>query len=159
MEPLHPDRTRAAEIIQRLIEVARGYMIEDSGENDAEDLLPRGLLVTGRLGASVMFDAVLRSVHHHRQKAQMRKSHLLESSRVAPIIGRHMPTGGEGGSNTGLIGCRQSVEAHGDAPDSSGGIGFGDMFDFQFMDTYEYIMSTDSSLMLDSLENPGGGTW
>jgi hypothetical protein len=159
MKPLHPDRTRAAEIIQRLIEVARGYMIEDSGENDAKDLLPRSLLVTGRLGASVMFDAVLRSVHHHKQKAQMRKSHLSKSPRVAPITGSEIPTGGEGGSNIRLTGYRQSVEAHGDAPDSSGGIGFGDMFDLEFMDTYEYIMNTDSSLMLDSLEDPGGRTW
>ncbi|KAF5537634.1 transcription factor SEF1 [Fusarium napiforme] len=156
MEPLHPDRTRAAGIIQRLIEVARSYMIEDSGENDAKDLLPRGLLVTGRLGASVMFDAVLRSVHHQRQNTQTRKSLSLKFSRVTPMPGTEMLAGGEASSNIGLIGDLQSVEAHGDAPSRSGGIGFGDMFDFEFMDTYEYIMSTDSSLILDSLEDPVG---
>ncbi|KAF5616759.1 transcription factor SEF1 [Fusarium tjaetaba] len=163
MEPLHPDRTRAAEIIQRLIEVARGNMIEDSGENDPKYSLPRGLLVTGRLGASVMFDAVLRSVHHQRQKAQSRKSHSLNEAGIpqtlAPISGTEVPAGGEGSSNIGLIGYRQSVETHGNAPDGSGGIGFGDNFNFGFVDAYEYIMSTDSSFMLDGLEDPGGRTW
>ncbi|KAF5675579.1 transcription factor SEF1 [Fusarium denticulatum] len=159
IEPLHPDRTRADEIIQRLIEVARAYVTEDEGENDAKPLLPRGLLVTGRLGASVMFDAVLRSVHHQRQKAQRRKSRSLKFSRVTPIPGTEMPAGGEVSSNTGLAGYRQSVENHGIAADGPGGFGFGDIFDFEFMDAYEYIMSTDSSLMLDGLEDPGGGTW
>ncbi|KAF5707742.1 transcription factor SEF1 [Fusarium mundagurra] len=159
MEPLHPDRTRAAEIIQRLIEVARAYMMKDSGENDAKDLLPRGLLVTGRLGASVMFDAVLRSVHHQRQKAQRRKSHLLNEAGIpqtlAPISGTEVPAGGgEASSYTRLAEHHQSVEAHGNALDAPGGIGFGDMFDFEFMDAYEYIMSIDSSLMFNSPEDP-----
>ncbi|KAF4417803.1 transcription factor SEF1 [Fusarium acutatum] len=155
MEPLHPDRTRAAEIIQRLIKVARAYMMKDSDENNAKDLLPRALLVTGRLGASVMFDAVLRSVHHHRKKAQRHEARSLKSPRVTPIPGTEVPAGGEASSSTGLIGHRQSVEAHGNVPDGLDGIGFGDMFDFEFMDAYEYIMNTDSSLMLDSLEGPG----
>ncbi|KAF5568425.1 transcription factor SEF1 [Fusarium phyllophilum] len=159
MEPLHPDRTRAAKITQRLIEVARAYMMKDSGETATRDLLPRGLLVTGRLGASVMFNAILRSEHYLRQKAQKRKSHSLKSSRVTPIPSAEVPAGGEASSNTRLTGHPQSVEAHGNVLDAPDGIGFGDMFDVEFMDAYEYIMSTDSSLMLDSLENPGGTTW
>ncbi|KAJ0132017.1 Histone-lysine N-methyltransferase ASHR3 [Fusarium oxysporum f. sp. albedinis] len=99
MEPLHPDRTRAAEIIQRLIEVARAYMVKDEGKSDAKNLLPRGLLVTGRLGASVMFDAVLRSVHYHKQSAQRRKSRPRNEVGIyqigAPIPGTELRIGGE----------------------------------------------------------------
>ncbi|KAG6982824.1 hypothetical protein FocnCong_v007697 [Fusarium oxysporum f. sp. conglutinans] len=163
MEPLHPDRTRAAEIIQRLIEVARAYIMKDEGENDAKDLLPRGLLVTGRLGASVMFDAVLRSVHHHRQKAQRRKSRSLNevgiSQTGAPIPGTELPVGGEASSNNELTGHCQSVEAHASASEALDGIGFGNMFDIELMDPYGYSMSTDPFVMIDDLVDPGFRTW
>ncbi|KAF4336667.1 glycosyl transferase [Fusarium beomiforme] len=74
MEPPHPDRTRAALLIQRLIEVVHAYTMEDESGSHVEALPPRDLLVTGRLGASVMFDAILRSVHYRRRKAQRRKN-------------------------------------------------------------------------------------
>ncbi|KAK2686242.1 hypothetical protein QWA68_014696 [Fusarium oxysporum] len=163
MEPLHPDRTRAAEIIQRLIEVARAYMVKDEGKSDAKNLLPKGLLVTGRLGASVMFDAVLRSVHYHKQSAQRRKSRPRNEVGIyqagAPIPGTELRIGGEASSNAGVIEQRQSVEAYANAPDAPGVIGLGDLFDFEFMDSYEYIMSADPSLMIDNLEDPGFRTW
>ncbi|KAH7187065.1 hypothetical protein BKA60DRAFT_258966 [Fusarium oxysporum] len=163
MEPLHPDRTRAAEIIQRLIEVARAYMVKDEGKSDAKNLLPRGLLVTGRLGASVMFDAVLRSVHYHKQSAQRRKSRPQNEVGIyeagPPIPGTELRVGGEASSNAGVIEQRQSVEDYANVPDAPGVIGLGDLFDFEFMDPYEYIMSTDPSLMIDNLEDPGFRTW
>ncbi|KAI7762965.1 hypothetical protein LZL87_013067 [Fusarium oxysporum] len=163
IEPLHPDRARAAEIIHRLIEVAHAYMVKDEGKSDAKILLPRGLLVTGRLGASVMFDAVLRSVHYHKQSAQRRKSCPQDEVGIyqagAPIPGTELRVGGEASSNAGLIGQRQAAEAHANAPDAPGDIGLGDLFDFEFMDPYEYIMSTDPSLMIDTLEDPGFRTW
>ncbi|KAL5625688.1 hypothetical protein FOBRF1_000031 [Fusarium oxysporum] len=163
MKPLHPDRTRAAEIIQRLIEVARAYVMKDEGENDAKDLLPRGLLVTGRLGASVMFDAVLRSVHHHKQKAQRRKSRSLNevgiSQTGAPIPGTELPVGGEASSYNGLTGHFQSIEAHAKASEAPDMIGSRDMFDIELMDPYGYIMSTDPFVMIDELEDPGFRTW
>ncbi|KAH7480865.1 hypothetical protein FOMA001_g7519 [Fusarium oxysporum f. sp. matthiolae] len=163
MEPLHPDRTRAAEIIQRLIEVARVYMVKDEGKSDAQNLLPRGLLVTGRLGASVMFDAVLRSVHYHKQSAQRRKSRPRNEVGIyqigAPIPGTELRIGGEASPNAGVIEQRQSVEAYANAPDAPGVIGLGALFDFEFMDSYEYIMSTEPSLMIDNLEDPGFRTW
>ncbi|KAG7413420.1 hypothetical protein Forpe1208_v006950 [Fusarium oxysporum f. sp. rapae] len=163
IEPLHPDRARAAEIIQRLIEVAHAYMVKDEGKSDAKILLPRGLLVTGRLGASVMFDAVLRSVHYHKQSAQRRKSRPQDEVGIyqagAPIPGTELHVGGEASSNAELIGQRQAAEAHAKAPDAPGDIGLGDLFDFEFMDPYEYIMSTDPSLMIDTLEDPGFRTW
>jgi hypothetical protein len=138
-------------------------MVEDESGNNAKDLPPRGLLVTGRLGASVMFDTVLRSVHHHRQKAQTRKSRSSKEAGIyqasAPISGTQLRAGGEASLDTGLTGYRQSVEAHADAPDAPAVIGFGDMFDMEFMDPYEYIMSTDPSLMIDNLEAPGSRTW
>ncbi|EXA46372.1 hypothetical protein FOVG_07090 [Fusarium oxysporum f. sp. pisi HDV247] len=163
MEPLHPDRTRAAEIIQRLIEVARAYMVKDEGKSDAKNLLPRGLLVTGRLGASVMFDAVLRSVHYHKQSAQRRKSRPQNQVGIyeagPPTPGTELRVGGEASSNAGVIEQRQSVEDYANVPDAPGVIGLGDLFDFEFMDLYEYIMSTDPSLMIDNLEDPGFRTW
>ncbi|KAF4952737.1 hypothetical protein FGADI_6489 [Fusarium gaditjirri] len=158
MEPSHPDRTRAAEIIQRLIEVARDYIVKDDGQNDAKILLPRDLLVTGRLGASVMFDAILRS-HYQKQNAQRRKPRIRNEFDIhqagAPISGTELRVGGEASSNVGTIEQRQSAEVYGNAPDPTGIAGFGDMFDFEFMDTYEYIMSAGPSLMIDSLELPG----
>ncbi|EWY92110.1 hypothetical protein FOYG_09006 [Fusarium oxysporum NRRL 32931] len=163
MEPLHPDRTRAAEIIRRLIEVAHAYIVKDEGENDAKDLLPRGLLITGRLGASVMFDAVLRSVHHHRQKAQRRKSSSLNevgiSQTGAPIPDTELSVGGEASSNNGLTGHFQSVEANANASEAPDVIGSGDMFDIGLMDPYGYIMSTDPFVMIDDLEDAGFRIW
>ncbi|EXL58232.1 hypothetical protein FOCG_05171 [Fusarium oxysporum f. sp. radicis-lycopersici 26381] len=163
MEPLHPDRIRAAEIIQRLIEVARAYMVKDEGKSDTKNLLPRGLLVTGRLGASVMFDAVLRSVHYHKQSAQRRKSRPQNEVGIyeagPPTPGTELRVGGEASSNAGVIEQRQSVEDYANVPDAPGVIGLGDLFDFEFMDPYEYIMSTDPSLMIDNLEDPGFRTW
>ncbi|KAF5554656.1 transcription factor SEF1 [Fusarium mexicanum] len=161
IEPLHPDRTRAGEIIQRLIEVARAYVTKDGGEIDAKPLLPRGLLVTGRLGASVMFDAVLRSVHFQKQCTQRRKSRPRNEAGIsqadAPLHGTEQRAGGEASSNAGLIAQSQSAEAFSNIPGGAGAIGFGDLFDFDFMDPYEYIMSTDSSLMYDVLQDPGFG--
>ncbi|EWZ81136.1 hypothetical protein FOWG_14712 [Fusarium oxysporum f. sp. lycopersici MN25] len=141
MEPLHPDRIRAAEIIQRLIEVARAYMVKDEGKSDTKNLLPRGLLVTGRLGASVMFDAVLRSVHYHKQSAQRRKSRPQNEVGIyeagPPTPGTELRVGGEASSNAGVIEQRQSVEDYANVPDAPGVIGLGDLFDFEFMDPYD----------------------
>ncbi|KAF5577053.1 transcription factor SEF1 [Fusarium pseudocircinatum] len=161
IEPLHPDRTRAGEIIQRLIEVARAYVTKDEGENDAKPLLPRGLLVTGRLGASAMFDAVLRSVHYQKQCTQSRKSRPRNETGISqadgPAYGREQRVGGKASSNAGLISQSQSAEPFTNMPDRAGAIGLGDLFEFDLMDPYEYIMSTDSSLMYDVLHDPGFG--
>ncbi|RKL22959.1 hypothetical protein BFJ68_g1165 [Fusarium oxysporum] len=163
MEPLHPDRTRAAEIIQRLIEVARDYVMKDEGANEAKPLLPRGLLVTGRLGASVMFDAVLRSVHYHKQSTQRRKFRPRNEPDIsqagAPVSGTQLRVGGEARANAGLIEQRQSAEAFTSTPDGAEANELDDLFDFDFMDPYEYVMSTDLSLMTDNLEDPGFRTW
>ncbi|KLP06737.1 uncharacterized protein FFB20_09334 [Fusarium fujikuroi] len=159
MAPLHPDRTRAADIIQRLIEVARAYVTKDKDKNDTKDLLPRGLLVTGRLGASVMFDAVLRSVHYQKQSAQRRKLHAPVEVGIyragALNAGTQLRVDEEAGSNVGLIEQHQSADVCTNPSDTPGVAGFGDLFDFEFMDSYEYIMSADPSLMINDLGEPG----
>lgn len=159
MEPLHPDRTRAADIIQRLIEVARAYVTKDKDKNDTKDLLPRGLLVTGRLGASVMFDAVLRSVHYQKQSAQRRKLHAPVEVGMYPAsaldAGTQLRVGKEAGSNDGMIEQHQSAGVCANPSDTPGVAGFGDLFDFEFMDSYEYIMGDDPSLMFDDSEYSG----
>ncbi|KAI1033001.1 hypothetical protein LB504_006182, partial [Fusarium proliferatum] len=156
MKPLHPDRTRAADIIQRLIEVAHAYVTKDTDKNDTKDLLPRGLLVTGRLGASVMFDAVLRSVHYQKQSAQRCKSRApIEVGMFqtgAPNVGAELCAGEEAVPRIELIEQRQSAQVYANPSDAQGVAGFGDLFDFEFMDSYEYIMSADASLMFDNLE-------
>ncbi|KAF5646366.1 transcription factor SEF1 [Fusarium sp. NRRL 52700] len=161
IEPLHSDRTRAGEIIQRLIEVARTYVTKDEGENDAKPLLPRGLLVTGRLGASVIFDAVLRSVHYQKQFTQRRKCRPRNDAGVSqaegPVPGMEQPPDGEASSNAGLIAQIQPAEGFSNILDGAGMMELGDLFDF--MDPYEYIMSTDLSLMQEGLEDPGLGNW
>ncbi|CVL00275.1 uncharacterized protein FPRN_08557 [Fusarium proliferatum] len=159
LEPLHPDRTRAAEIIQRLIEVARAYVMKDECQNDAKNLLPRGLLVTGRLAASVMFDAILRSVHYQKQSAQRRKSRAPIGVGMyqagPPNVGTELHASGEATPNVGLIEQRQPAEVYANASDAPDVAGFGDLFDFEFMDSYQYIMSADPSLMFNNLDHLG----
>ncbi|KAF4448821.1 putative transcription factor SEF1 [Fusarium austroafricanum] len=165
MEPSHPDRTRAALIIQRLIEINRAYKMEDESQNSLESLPPRDLLVTGRLGASIQFDAVLRSVHYRRQKAQRHKTcssnDISADPASASASGCELQVADQTSSE--LIEYWRSVGAladlSGPGMDGNEAPGLNDAFNPGFVDPYDYMMVTDPGLLLDSLENRGFGIW